>query len=191
MNHLKKVPGGENLHGTTHGNGGSEPPNPLVQLDPGLFFWTILTFVTLSFVLSKFAWKPLLAALKEREDEINKSLDDATKAKSELEKINIQSEEIISKAKTDAQVIHSESKAMAEKVRSEMIEKAHEEVKTLKDKAEKEINMEKDRVLNDIKKEVVDLSIVVAEKLIKKNMSEDDNEKLINETLRGLKGYEA
>jgi F0F1-type ATP synthase membrane subunit b/b' len=51
--------------------------------------------------------------------------------------------------------------------------------------------MEKDRVLNDIKKEVVDLSIVVAEKLIKKNMSEDDNEKLINETLRGLKGYEA
>ena len=191
MNQLKRVPAVENLHGTTHGHGGSEPPNPLVQLDPGLFFWTILTFVTLSFVLAKFAWKPLLTALKEREDKINKSLDDADEAKLELEKINKQSEEIILKAKTDALEIHSEAKAIAEKVKSEIIEKANGEVKILRDKAQKQINVEKDKALNDIRKEVVGLSMVVAEKLIKKNLSENDNEKLINETLKTLKGYEA
>jgi len=191
MNQLKGVPAGENLHGTTHGHTGSESPNPLVQLDPGLFFWTILTFVTLSLVLAKFAWKPLLTALKEREDKINKSLDDADKAKLELEKINNQSEKIILKAKTDALEIHSEAKVMAEKVKSEIIEKANDEVKILRDKAEKQINVEKDKALNDIRKEVVGLSIVVAEKLIKKNLSENDNEKLINETLKSLKGYEA
>jgi len=191
MSQLRVVPGGENLHGTTHGYGGSEPPNPLVQLDPGLFFWTILTFVTLSFVLAKFAWKPLLTALKEREDQINKSLGDADKAKLELEKINTQSEEIILKAKENASEIQSEAKLMAEKVKSDILEKANEETKILRDKAEKQINIEKDKALNDIRKEVVGLSMVVAEKLIKKNLSENDNEKLINETLKGLKGYEA
>jgi F-type H+-transporting ATPase subunit b len=147
--------------------------------------------VTLSFVLAKFAWKPLLTALKEREDKINKSLDDADEAKLELEKINKQSEEIILKAKTDALEIHSEAKAIAEKVKSEIIEKANGEVKILRDKAQKQINVEKDKALNDIRKEVVGLSMVVAEKLIKKNLSENDNEKLINETLKTLKGYEA
>ena len=59
---------------------GSEP-NPLVQLDPGLFIWTILTFLLLYFVLAKFAWKPLLKALESRENDIQSSIEDAEKAK--------------------------------------------------------------------------------------------------------------
>jgi len=109
----------------------------------------------------------------------------------ELEKINTQSEEIILKAKENASEIQSEAKLMAEKIKSDILEKANEETKILRDKAEKQINIEKDKALNDIRKEVVGLSMVVAEKLIKKNLSENDNEKLINETLKGLKGYEA
>ena len=62
--------------------------NPLVQLDPGLFVWTILTFLLLVFVLAKFAWKPLLKMLQDREDMIRSSLEDAEKAKSELERLN-------------------------------------------------------------------------------------------------------
>ena len=62
--------------------------NPLVQLDPGLFVWTILTFLLLLFVLAKFAWKPLLKMLNDREELIRSSLEDAEKAKEKLEKLN-------------------------------------------------------------------------------------------------------
>ncbi|HIA23427.1 MAG TPA: F0F1 ATP synthase subunit B, partial [Candidatus Marinimicrobia bacterium] len=77
--------------------------NPLVQLDPGLFVWTIVTFLLLLTVLSKFAWKPLLKMLKEREEFIRSSLEDAEKAQTELAKLNAEGEEIINKARAEAQ----------------------------------------------------------------------------------------
>lgn len=191
MKQFKGVPGGDNLHGSTQEHGGSSAPNPLVQLDPGLFFWTILTFVFLSFVLSKFAWKPLLSALKEREDQINKSLDNAEKARFELEKINSESEEIISKARSEAQEIYSEAKMTAEKVKSDLLEKANLDIKKLKESSDQQIQIEKEKAISEIRKEVVGLSLIIAEKLIKKNLSKSDNETLIEETLKNLKTHEA
>ena len=90
--------------------------NPLVQLDPGLFVWTIITFLILLGVLTKFAWKPLLKALEIRENEISQSLKDAEKAKKELERLSEESEEIIAKARSEAQGILSEGKKAAEKL---------------------------------------------------------------------------
>ena len=191
MNQFKGIPGGDNLHGSTQEHGGSSAPNPLVQLDPGLFFWTILTFVLISFVLSKFAWKPLLLALKEREDQINESLDNAGKARVELEKINSESEVIISKARSEALGIHSEAKMTAEKVKSDLLEKANLEIKKLKETSEQQIRIEKEKAISEIRKEVVGLSLIIAEKLIKKNLSKSDNETLIKETLNNLKTHEA
>ena len=69
--------------------------NPLVQLDPGLFVWTIITFLLLLTALAKFAWKPLLNILKEREDFIKSSLNDAEKAQQELARLNAEGEAII------------------------------------------------------------------------------------------------
>ena len=79
--------------------------NPLVQLDPGLFIWTILTFLLLLTVLAKFAWKPLLKMLKDREEMIRNSLYDAEKAQTELARLNSEGEEIINKARSEAQEI--------------------------------------------------------------------------------------
>ena len=191
MNQFKGIPGGDNLHGSTQEHSGTSAPNPLVQLDPGLFFWTILTFVLISFVLSKFAWKPLLLALKEREDQINESLDNAGKARVELEKINSESEVIISKARSEALGIHSEAKMTAEKVKSDLLEKANLEIKKLKETSEQQIRIEKEKAISEIRKEVVGLSLIIAEKLIKKNLSKSDNETLIKETLNNLKTHEA
>jgi F-type H+-transporting ATPase subunit b len=191
MNQFKGIPGGDNLHGSTQEHGGVSAPNPLVQLDPGLFFWTILTFVLISFVLSKFAWKPLLLALKEREDQINESLDNAENARVELEKINSESEVIISKARSEALEIHSEAKMTAEKVKSDLLEKANLEIKKLKETSEQQIRIEKEKAISEIRKEVVGLSLIIAEKLIKKNLSKSDNETLIKETLNNLKTHEA
>ena len=79
--------------------------NPLVQLDPGLFIWTIVTFLVLLTLLAKFAWGPLLAALESRQNAIRKSLDDAQQARQELERLNQESAQIIRQARVDAEAI--------------------------------------------------------------------------------------
>jgi F-type H+-transporting ATPase subunit b len=165
--------------------------NPLVQLDPGLFVWTILTFLLLVFVLAKFAWKPLLKMLQDREDMIRSSLEDAEKAKSELERLNEESEAIMAKARSEAQSILADGKAAAEKVKDGIIAKSKEQANKIREDAENQIQVEKDKAISEIKEEVVNLTLSVAEKLIQKNLSDADNKSLIEESLKKVQTYEA
>ena len=109
--------------------------NPLVALTPGLYIWTIITFLLLLYLLAKFAWKPLLKMLEERENLIKSSLDDAEKAKLELERLNEESEKIMAKARVEAQEILAEGKTTAEKVKEDTISKAKEAAKQRREKA--------------------------------------------------------
>ena len=165
--------------------------NPLVQLDPGLFIWTIITFLILCYVLAKFAWKPLIKMLDDRENMIKGSLEDAKKAKMELERLSEESEAITLKARSEAQSILAESKVAAEKVKDDIIAKSKEQAIKIRDDAQKQIQVEKDKAISDIKQEVVNLTISVAEKLIKKNLSDLDNKSLIEDSLKKVKTYEA
>ena len=165
--------------------------NPLVQLDPGLFVWTILTFLLLLTVLAKFAWKPLLKMLKDREDLIRSSLEDAEKAREKLERLNAEGEAIINQARSEAQSILSEGKAIAAKLKDETLDVAKVQAKKIAREAEKQINIEKDKAIAEIKSEVVNLSISIAEKLINKNISPEDNKALIDESLSNIKKYES
>ena len=165
--------------------------NPLVQLDPGLFIWTILTFLLLLTVLAKFAWKPLLKMLKDREEMIRNSLYDAEKAQAELARLNSEGEEIINKARSEAQEILSQGKASVAKMREDTLNDAKEKAKLITEDAQKQIQVEKEKAIAEIKGEVVNLSLSVAEKLIKKNLSREDNKALINESLSNVKEYEA
>ena len=165
--------------------------NPLVQLDPGLFVWTILTFLLLVFVLAKFAWKPLLKMLQDREDMVRSSLEDAEKAKSELERLNEESEAIMAKARSEAQSILADGKAAAEKVKDDIIAKSKEQANKIREDAGNQIQVEKDKAISEIKKEVVNLTLSVAEKLIQKNLSDADNKSLIEKSLKKVQTYEA
>jgi F-type H+-transporting ATPase subunit b len=165
--------------------------NPLVQLDPGLFVWTILTFLLLVFVLAKFAWKPLLKMLQDREDMIRSSLEDAEKAKSELERLNKESEAIMAKARSEAQSILADGKAAAEKVKDGIIAKSKEQANKISEDNRNQIQVEKDKAISEIKEEVVNLTLSVAEKLIQKNLSDADNKSLIEESLKKVQTYEA
>ena len=165
--------------------------NPLVQLDPGLFVWTILTFLLLLFVLAKFAWKPLLKMLNDREELIRSSLEDAEKAKEKLERLNAEGEAIINQARSEAQSILSEGKAAVSKLKDETLDVAKEQAKQIASEAEKQINIEKDKAIAEIKSEVVNLSMSIAEKLINKNISPEDNKALIDESLSSVKEYES
>jgi F-type H+-transporting ATPase subunit b len=163
----------------------------LVKLDPGLFVWTIITFLGLFIVLAKYAWKPLMKMLDDRENMIRSSLEDAKKAKLELEGLNQECEAITAKARLEAQSILADSKSAAEKVKEDTIAKAKEQAIKISDDAKKQIQIEKDKAIIDIKQEVVNLTLLVAEKLISKNLNDADNKSLIEESLKKVKSYEA
>ena len=173
------------------GGSSSSKPNPLVQLDPGLFIWTIITFLLVLFLLSKFAWKPLLKVLQEREDEIKSSLKDAEVAKTELEKVNLESEKILNNARAEARKIQAESKSVSEKQRDEIIHKAKEEAKKIVVNAESQIKMEKDLAIKQIQEKVIELTFSISEKVIKKNLTSDDNKKIIKDSLKSLEKFDA
>ena len=158
--------------------------NPLVQPDPGLFLWTILIFLVLLVLLAKFAWKPLLALLDRREEMIRQSLDDADKAKQELQRLQQESKEILSKARVEAQSILAKSRLEAEKLKGELRQEAKGQADSILRDAEKQIQVETEKAIAVIKNEVVDLSLLVASKLIKKNLSKEDNQSLIEESLK-------
>ncbi len=94
--------------------------NPLLQPDPGLFIWTILTFLVLATALAKFAWGPLLRALDERQQAIRGALDDAQQAKLELGRLEQESAQIIRKARSDAEAIITQSRADGDRLREEL-----------------------------------------------------------------------
>src|SRR5262245_23236663 len=160
--------------------------NPMVQPDPGLFIWTIITFLVLLFLLAKFAWKPLLKALEARQETIRKSLEDAQKAKEELERLQTQSAQIIRQARIDADAIVAKTHAEAEKLGEELRQKAREEADGIVRNAERQIQNETRRALQEIRNEAVDLSVTIASKLLQRHVPKEDNARLIDETLKQI-----
>jgi F-type H+-transporting ATPase subunit b len=157
--------------------------NPLVQPDPGLFIWTILTFLVLLFLLAKFAWGPLLKALEVRQQGIRKALDDAEKAKQELERLEQESAAIIRKARAESEAIISQSRADGDRLREELRAKARAEAEGIVKNAERQIQLETSRALQQIRTEAVELSVQIASKIIQRNITKEDNERLIQDAL--------
>ena len=162
--------------------------NPLVQPDPGLFIWTILTFLGLLALLAKLAWRPLLDALDSRQNAIRKSLDDADQARRELERLNQESALILNKARAEADQIIVSGRSDAERLREDMRQKARTEADGIVKNAERQIQLETQRALQQIRSEAVDLSVMIASKLIQRNLTKEDNERLIEEALKQVQG---
>ena len=160
--------------------------NPLVQLDPGLYIWTIVVFLVLLGLLAKFAWKPLLDALEKRQESIRRSLDDAAKAKQELERLQVESQRILAAARSEAEAIVARTREDAGRLREEMRQKAQQEAANIVKNAQKQIELETTRALQQIRHEAVDLSVQIASKLLQRNVSKEDNERLIEETFKQL-----
>ena len=160
--------------------------NPLVQTDPGLFIWTIVTFLVLLTLLAKFAWRPLLEALDSRQAAIAKSLDDAQAAKRELERLTQESAAIIRTARVEADSIVSRSRLDADRLREEMKQKARAESDYIVRDAQRQIQLQTGQALQQIRREAAELSIAVASKILQRNISKEDNERLIDDALRQM-----
>jgi F-type H+-transporting ATPase subunit b len=160
--------------------------NPLVQVDPGLYIWTIVTFVVLLVLLAKFAWRPLLEALERRQEAIRKSLDEARQAKQELGRLHEESARILAQARAEADAIISRTRADAVRAGEELKQKARADAENIVKHAEREIQLETSRALQKVRQEAVDISIDIASKILQRNLSREDNERLIAETLQEI-----
>jgi len=160
--------------------------NPLVQPDPGLYIWTIVTFLVLVAALAKFAWRPLLEALERRQESIRKSLDDARLAKQELERLQTESQKILAEARRQAETILSETRSDAGRLRDELRQKAQGEAQGIVKNAQRQIEQETARALQQIRGEAVDISLAIASKLLQRHVTKEDNERLIEDTFKQI-----
>ena len=160
--------------------------NPLVQPDPGLYIWTILTFLVLVALLAKFAWRPLLRALEERQASIRASLDEARQAREDLKRVQADAERLLAEARVEAGQIIARTREDAGRFREELKQKAQADAAALVKNAERQIQLETTRAVEQLRREAVDLSVTIASKILQRNVSKEDNERLIDDTLRQL-----
>jgi len=160
--------------------------NPLVQPDPGLFIWTIVTFLVLLALLAKFAWRPLLQALEIRQERIRKALEDADRARQELERLQQESAKIMQQARIEAESIVTQTRADAERLREELKHKAKDEADNILRNAQHQIQLQTRQAIQEIRHEVADIAVLLASKLLERNLAKEDNARLIDDTLKQI-----
>ena len=157
-------------------------------LDPekimAILLWA--TFFCVLFILQKFAWKPILAALKQREDEIRKSLENADKIKSELAGIEAAKAKILDEAKDKANVIIEQSRKMGGEIAIQIEQRAKKNAEEIITSAHQEIEGERERVRSALKKESAQTAVSLAEKILKENLNAEKNRNLINQALKDI-----
>ncbi|MFM7329886.1 MAG: F0F1 ATP synthase subunit B [Bacteroidota bacterium] len=148
----------------------------------GLLFWQTVVFLALFFFLAKFAWKPILSSLKEREESIQQALDAAEKAKQDMAALQAGNEKLLREAREERDRIVRDAREAANR----LIDQAQTEAKKSADKmiedAKSVINTEKQSALREVKSQVAMFSIEIAEKLVKKNLSSDKAQKDLAES---------
>ena len=151
----------------------------------GLFFWQTLLFVILIFVLKKYAWKPILSAVEEREEGIKNALDSAKKAKEEMKNLNADNERILNEAKLERDSLLKEAREMKEKIINEAKESANHDAEKILTTAKEQIRNEKLKAITELKNEVANLSIEMAEKILKSELSDKKAQsEMIERTLK-------
>jgi F-type H+-transporting ATPase subunit b len=146
--------------------------NPLVSPDPGLFIWSTVAFVLLFFLLSKFAWKPIVKALDERERSIEDALAKAEIAKEELAKLTNENEQLLKQARGERDEILKEAKILKDRIVHDAKSLAQAESSRMIEKARQEINNQKVAALEDIKSQVATLSLDIATKILRKQFED-------------------
>jgi len=158
----------------------------LLSPNPGLIFWTAVTFVIVLVILKKIAWGPIVSMLEEREKGIQSAIDRAHTAKEEAESILKKNKEMLAKADAEADKIIREGKEYADKVRTELTEKAQVESQKMIAAAKEEIEQEKRRALDVLRNEVADMAVKGAEKIIRTTLDADKQKAVVNEMINEM-----
>ncbi len=163
-----------------------EPTPLLLRVDPGLAFWTVLTFGLVLFLLSRFAWPTISKALEARETTIQESMDRAEKALEEARKIQADNEVARRNAEQQAQTILREAREAAEQVRATEKDKLQAEITRMRVAATAEIEREKQGAIEALRAEVTDLAIVAAGKILQENLDNERQRNLVGKFIDEL-----
>ncbi len=155
----------------------------LLDINPGLIFWTVVTFLILLLVLKKIAWKPILTALDQREKEIKDSLEKAEKAKEDAQKILEENQANLSKAEDEAKKIIEQSRTYAANLKEQLIKESKEQAKKIVDDASEEIQRRKDAAFDELKGQIAEIALNAAEKIMRENLDADKNKKIVDKYL--------
>ena len=160
----------------------------LITPSVGLIFWTAVVFIILLVLLRSLAWKPILSAVKEREQSIEDALNAAKKAKEEMALLNAQNEKIMKEARAERDAILKEAREMKENIINEAKNSATVEANKLIENAKSAIQNEKASAMADIKNQVGQLSIEIAEKILTKELADKSaQEALVNDVIDHVK----
>lgn len=157
-------------------------------LDPklGLFVFTALVFLIVAFILRKFAWGPITAALENRQKTIDESIKRAEIALAEARQISEDNERARRDAEADAQKVIREAREAADALRAEEVDKTRLHIREMQEAARAEIEREKQGALDELRTEVAELAIMAAEKLLSENLDAPKNRKLVEEFIQDL-----
>ena len=158
----------------------------MLEINPGLILWTIITFIILLFILSKTAWKPLIDALQAREQSIRDALLKAEEAKKESERMLAENDRALARANQETARILKEGRELAEQMKNDIVAKAHESAKAMITHAKEDIQREKEAALLQLKNEVADLAINAAEKILEETLDHSKQKKLVDKVLQKL-----
>ena len=160
----------------------------LVLPDYGLLFWMMLTFLVVLFLLKKFAWKPILGSLKEREDSISDALKAADKAREEMARLQADNEKILATARQERDELLKEAREVKQQMIEEAKEKAVIEAEKMINNAKQAIENEKLSAIADIKKSIASMSIQIAEKILKKQLDDPkQQQEIMDKYLKDIK----
>ncbi len=148
----------------------------VIKPDLGLIFWTTLIFLAFWFLIGKLAFKPISEALKKRETDIQDALDEAAKARAEMENLNAENERLLSEARTERTKMLKAANDTKAEIISEAKDKAREEAKKMIESAKQEIDNQKNAAIVEVKNKVGAMALEIAEKVLKKELQNDDSQ---------------
>jgi F-type H+-transporting ATPase subunit b len=159
----------------------------LSEFSIGLFFWQTVIFVCLIFLLKKYAWKPILDSVNEREEGIKNALLSAEKAKEEMASLQSDNEQTLKKARLERDGLLKEAREIKQKLIDDAKNEANTEAKKILIQAQETIKSEKNAAIVDLKNQVANLSVEIAEKVLKEKLSNDKSQmELVKELVKDV-----
>ncbi len=158
----------------------------LVQIEPGLIIWTIVTFVLLMFILGKWGWGPIIRALEVRENRIRDTLEEGERAREEAQRLREEYDGLIAKAESESREIIQAGREVSEQMRREAEAQAREETREMLEHAHLVIQNAKETALREIRDVVADLATQAAGRIVQENLDKERNRKIVDDLIEQI-----
>jgi F-type H+-transporting ATPase subunit b len=176
----------EHAAGAAHPEGEAHASPNLFSVEPGLMIWTIVTFLVVLLILRATAWKPIMAALEEREKKIEGAIAEAARIKNDAEQLHAKYQTLVDRAKDEGRAILDEARKDGIALQEELRNRAKQEAEEFKARAHREIELQKDAAIKEIWDQTAGLATTLASRVLGRTLEGADQERLVKELLAGM-----